>query len=202
MKSLKLFTAFFAFASLTAVNAQDDTGTDNHKLTLNVSQVALLDLYSAESTDNTVAMDVSAINTEAGLYSFDTATNSDLWLNYTSIVSGSQTRNISVTMESTSWPTGLDLKITSTNKKFVANGGGPSTFTAVTLTNDATTSKTLVTGIKNAYTGNDDKGYNLTYKLVKGSNFDFATVGAIEGGYEATITYTISEGLDTVTVSE
>ncbi|SHJ84514.1 hypothetical protein SAMN04487911_14412 [Arenibacter nanhaiticus] len=150
MKSLKLLTALFAITSLTALHAQD-TNEAGHAMEINISEVALLDIYDenegSEAGTITFELDNSSI-TEAGLYDMSGATYTGLWLNYTSLIaegkgnnsnngngkgkgkgkgkggSSKDSRNISVQMEKNSeFPEGLDLVITSSQSSFVPNGG-------------------------------------------------------------------------------
>ncbi|NKI25207.1 hypothetical protein HCG49_01360 [Arenibacter sp. 6A1] len=220
MKSIKLFTALFAFASLTAVNAQDnnDTNEAGHAMTINISEVALLDIYDAKTATEagTIEFNLDETSiTEAGLYNMSGASYTGLWLNYTSLIadkkgnnsdngngkgqggSSKSARNISVQMEKEStFPEGLDLKITSTESSFVANGGDKDSrgeFVTGGVALGSTTKKgnnvELIQGIKSVYTGDGEKGFKLTYTLEQTDNFSLVKAGE----YSATLKYTLSD---------
>ncbi|SHJ84541.1 hypothetical protein SAMN04487911_14413 [Arenibacter nanhaiticus] len=203
MKSLKLLTAFFAITSLTALNAQD-TNEAGHAMEINISEVALLDIYDenegSEAGTITFELDNSSI-TEAGLYDMSGATYTGLWLNYTSLLNedadNDDSRNISVQMEEDSeFPEGLDLVITSSQSSFVSNGGSEDSrgeFVSGGVALGATTqigdNVALIQGIKSVYTGDGAKGFQLTYTLNQTDNFSLVKAG----NYTATLKYTLSE---------
>ena len=125
MKKINLLT--MALLALGAQNAiaqadNDDTNVDQHELQVQVQEVALLDIWDASLATpadvGVIAFDMAdattvGANAEAGLYDFTALEYTDLWLNYTSVVSAAEpTRNISVRFNGGSFPGGVQLVIT------------------------------------------------------------------------------------------
>ncbi|SHJ74571.1 hypothetical protein SAMN04487911_1341 [Arenibacter nanhaiticus] len=129
MKTLKVFSVLFTITALIVLNAQD-TNEAGHPMEINISEVALLDIYDNNTGSPAATIQFHLDNnsaSEAGLYDMSNATYTGLWLNYTSLVANEEKssaskgeRNISVQMEKEStFPNGLDLVITSTQSSFV-----------------------------------------------------------------------------------
>ncbi|WP_247234441.1 hypothetical protein [Telluribacter sp. SYSU D00476] len=177
-----LSVSFFAHNAI----AQNDNNTANHNVAITIPEVALLDIETSASRNITLQAKHS---TEAGdPISFEGVTNSDLWLNYSSIVS---TANVSrkITAQLTgSVPAGVQLKVVAGNS--VSGGGtrGTSVANGVTLTS---TPQDLVTGIGSSYTDNGpEKGHQLTYSL---SLVDASSYGDLrfDQSNQVEVTYTI-----------
>ncbi len=175
-----------------SVNAQDNN-TDNHKVKFRIPEIALLDLeYSGSSKNITLSVEAP---TEAGeSVVLTNATNSELWINYTSIIkttSSDETRKVSVKTSATM--PGLDLKVQAASATSDGKGTkGTAAGSALTLT---TTDQDIITGIGSCYTGNGhSKGHNLTYSLALSSGGDnFNLLDNLADETEVTITYTISD---------
>ncbi len=109
MKKLFLVFGSIVFASFTAINvAQADGTTATHTVGINVSEVALVDIES--STGINITLNPNS-PTEAGdAINFTDVTNSDLWLNYSSIVASGKKRTISAQL-GTDFPAGISLQV-------------------------------------------------------------------------------------------
>ncbi len=195
MKLQKLFFAAVIVLSANAAIAQADTNVDTHLITINIPEVALLDLEVATGT-TAITLD-GTMPTEAGLpMTFGAAaTNASIWINYSSIV-GSTTepsRKVSVQITDGAVPTGL--KLTALAAADAGKGGGTVGTASAVLTLSADTAQDIITGVGSAYTGDGaNNGHKLTYQL------DYATDAAtdyagldFDDSADLTITYTLSD---------
>ncbi|NLP59188.1 hypothetical protein [Lutibacter sp. B1] len=211
MKKINLFTAMLAFVFIQNVSAQDnnDTNIASHQLDVNVPEVAILDIYDANTgfEAGPIMMDMTNVtlagtNAEAGLYAFQDMSYGNLFLNYTSVTgqSGSGfdvTRQIDVQFEAGStFPGSLDLRITPEAPVIVANGGTANSAGTVTAggvalgaTTPVGTDALLVSSIESVYTGDESNGVKLTYTLEQNGNFASYQAGL----YQATVRYTLSD---------
>jgi hypothetical protein len=190
MKKLSLIiAAVFIFGVGNVVKA--DNGNDRHQVSIGISTHAFVDI---ESTTGSSAIILSpSAPTEAGLgLSFTNISNSDLWLNYSSIVSSNGSKNsISAKIEG-NLPTGVSIEL------FVGDcvengdgnvgqrkgGGNP-----VELTDSE---QEIIHNIESGYTGNGSgSGHNLTYTLKADNNVDYEDIVADSEDIE--IVYTITE---------
>jgi hypothetical protein len=189
MKTLKIILSLFLVFSTAVGFAQDDTD-DTHTVAISIPQVALVDIESTGASKNlTLAFDAP---TEAGDPLSDPTDDTSLWLNYSSIKSGSAVTNtVSVKLD-TALP-GVDINVTAAADAGGGDGAvGAVTGTAVTLT---TADQTIVSNIGSSYTGDGSSaGHNLTYSV------DGATTGTANyedlvatTGTTVTVTYTISD---------
>ena len=191
MNLKKLLFAAVIVLSANATFAQD-TKIASHLVTISIPEVALLDL-EAPSTAITLAATLPAL-AEAGLpITFGAeATNSTIWMNYSSIVKGALLRNVSVAITDGSVPTGLKLTVEAS----AASGDGAGTkgaaSTVLTLTGDL---QSIITGIGSTWTGDGvNKGRNLTYTLdYAGTTTDYADLRFVDTDAPLTITYTLSD---------
>ncbi len=193
MKLQKLFFAAVIVLSANAAFAQSDTNIDSHLVTINIPEVALLDLESATGTTITLE---GTVPTEAGdPMTFEDATAKDatIWINYSSIVGSSEpARNVSVQITVGAVPAGL--KLTAIASAYAGNGAGTmgGASAELTLSGD---SQDIITGVGSAYTGDGaTNGHLLTYQL--GYETDAATDYAgldFDDSADLTITYTLSD---------
>lgn len=162
-----------------------DTRTDNHQVTINIPEVALLDLEATGAKNITMAFTAP---TEAGDPIAAPTPNTNLWINYSSIVAsvGETSRKVTVQITSGTVPSGASLTVTPQ-----APTGGVGTLGtqsgALTL---STTAQDIVTGIGSGYTENGaNKGHNLHYGLAitNYANLKHDATGSI------TVTYTITD---------
>jgi len=189
MKKLSLIIATVLF-SFGVVSAQD-TGTDNHQVTVGVEEHALVDIESGGNLNFSLS---PAAPTEAGEgLSFDNAeaTNSDLWLNYSSIVGSNGAKNkINVKIDQ-DLPTGLKLQLTVSDP----TGGEGETGSSMAATGSektlSTTDEQIVHNIGSGYTGNGSgSGCQLTYSLISDGSANYENI--VADSKDITVTYTIT----------
>ncbi len=194
MNLKKLFFAAVIVLSANASFAQD-SNFDSHTVSINIDEVALLDL---EATAGTAIILRGTAPTEAGeAVIFGTnATNATIWINYSSIVGSASdpARNVTVKITDGFVPTGLKLTVLAAAD--AGNGAGNvglATSTATIL--DDVTEQEIISGVGSAYTGDGaNSGHKLTYQL------DYETDAATDYGSldfdktdVLTITYTLSD---------
>ena len=189
----------------------NDTNEASHALTVDVPEVALLDIWDADA--NTEAGDKNfdmatatqdGVNREAGTYSFNNVSKTNLWLNYTSVVAGAAnasgfdlTRKITVELEDGgTFPESVDLKIVAETPVIVSGGGTSDSAGSVTsggvrlgATTPIGTAADLVTSIESVYTGDMSNGVKLSYTLEQNGNFSDYKAGS----YAATLKYTLTD---------
>ena len=174
-----------------SLNAQD-TNTDAHEVSITIPEVAILDIESTSGTSFTLAPEKP---TEAGFaLDFTGATNSDLWLNYSSIVGSTTQANRTIDVkiqDGSNVPDGLLLKVSAASD--IGNGDGVMGQPAgvITLSN---TAQDFITGIGSYYTGSPaNNGHQLTYVLEL--NTEDGSYGKIDFDQSTSvkIVYTITE---------
>ncbi|APU69481.1 hypothetical protein [Christiangramia flava] len=213
MKKMKLLVAALVLSGAQSLLAQDnnDTNIASHILDVNVPEVALLDIFDANTGTEASAImfdmtnvTLSGTNAEAGLYAFQDISYSNLFLNYTSVVASAAntegydlTRKINVKMEAGStFPGNLDLRISPEAPVIISDGGtadsagtimpgGVALGVSVPIGTDAL----LVDSIESVYTGDQEYGVKLTYTLEQNGNF--ASYNA--GSYQSTLVYTLTD---------
>ncbi len=193
MNLKKLFFAAVIVLSANASFAQD-TKVAAHLLTINIPQVALLDLeVETGTTDVTLA---GTAPTEAGLpmtFEDATAKNATIWMNYSSIVKGVLLRKVTVAITNGTVPTGLKLTVLASAASTDGAGTKGTAATALTLSG---TLQDIVTGIGSTYTGDGaNKGRNLTYQLGYATDAatDYTALRFVDTAAPLTITYTLSD---------
>jgi len=198
MKLTKLFFAAVIVLSASASFAQGinqiSPTSASHLVNINIQDVALLGLVSSTETDITLEGTAPTVAGEA--MNFDDATDSSIWLNYSSIPKGGVERKITVKITDGTVPTGLKLTVQTTNSA-TGNGklgtivGGAIDIPSAT----ALSAATILEGITSAFTGSGSgQGHNLTYKLgyTTSEADDYAKLDEVIAS-ELTITYTLSE---------
>ncbi len=178
---LSTFAALILFS--TVLFAQENQ--KSHNVTIQVPEVAMLGIAGNEAVTLSVAKPEIAGNA----LSFS-ATNSNLWLNFTSVVANSNsTRKITSAITSGNLPNGVSLLVAvgAYNGNGKGNKGTPVNG-ATTITGSGVD---VVTGIKSAYTeSGSNKGYPLTYSLsMNDTDADYSSL--VSGNYSLTVTYTI-----------
>lgn len=193
MKKLSLIiAAVFIFGVANAVvgptGDNNDTNEATHQVSLNIPKVALVDIEGPGGEAGLITLTPVLENMEAGAaVDFSGATNSDLALNYTSIVEDGETRDITVGINN-NLPTGLSLEITAGS---IFDGAVGTIGSGQTIELATTgTSKNIVTGIGSVYTGTGNtKGHPLTYNL----KVDDSKYSSLEAASSTvTVTYTIT----------
>jgi hypothetical protein len=156
-------------------------GQTNVNLTL--PSVALLDIESL--TSKNFAMSFTAPN-EAGNAIITPASNSSIWINFTSAVSASLTRRVTVQASGT-LPAGISVTVQANGP--LGSGAG-TRGTAVGLLTLTTGVQNLITGIGGAYTGNGvSNGFQVTYAASLGTNYS-----ALRSGSAVfTVIYTLTD---------
>ena len=159
--------AKFYFIALTILTTLNINAQDNNQafqnVTINIPEVALLDLEATNSTTINLSPEGP---TEAGeALDFSNSTNSDIWINYSSIV-GSKTessRDVTVSITSGSVPQGMTLKVKAGEDAGFGDGKMGTSTSTITLNSNA---QKVIQGVGSAYTGNGpSKGHQLTYEL-------------------------------------
>jgi len=181
-----LFTGMFF-----STQAQTDNATASHGVTIEIPEVAILDI---EPASNSFTLAPTKPD-EAGLaLDFSKAINSDLWLNYSSIVGSTsdKSRTIDVKVGDGAVPDGLVLTVTAGADNGTGDGtmGTPNAL-PITL---SSTAQEIITGIGSCYTGSPERnGHQLTYALAL--NEADGSYGKIDFDQSQTIkiVYTISE---------
>lgn len=142
--------------------AQDDND-DVHNVVITLPEVALLDLEAAAGTS--ISLGPDAPNEAGQALDFSAETNSDIWINYSSII-GKKTepsRNITVQITSGKVPAGLLLNVVANKDAGMGDGTMGKPTSTVLLSKKA---QDLIKGVGSAYTGNGvSKGHQLTYTL-------------------------------------
>ena len=162
--------------------SQVDTNSDNHRVSIVIPQISLIDIEPEASKDITITMVAPG---EAGDVLAD-QTDNNLWLNVTSIVALGGNRNISASIDAA--VTGLDLKVVASGYSGNGFGSWGAVQPEFTL---STSSQDLVTGIKSGYTFNGDgNGYRLTYTVSPKAHADFGDI--VADTENITVTYTLT----------
>ena len=177
--------AILAISSLiaTGVNAQD-TSTDNHQVTVVVPNVALLDLETSVAK-NFPATFTQPTPLEAGQKVSVPTNNTDLWLNYSSIIPSTVTAR-TVKVKASALVPGVGIAVVAATATTGGKGTLGTPTPAVTLT---TADQSLITGIGSAYTeSGPSKGHQLTYSFTA-NDADYAALRAASTAI--TVTYTL-----------
>jgi hypothetical protein len=187
MKKLSLIlTTVFVLGIANFVKA--DNEKNNHQVNIDIPTLAIIDIESATNS-LTITLSPSA-PTEAGLgLSFMNISNSDLWLNYSSIVNKNSKNFISAKIEG-ELPEGITIEL------FVGdclNGKGEvgkrkGGNKAVTL---STTGKEIIHNIRTGFTGNGPwNGHNLSYSLkIDNNSIDYEKI--VSESKDINVVYTI-----------
>lgn len=193
MRNLFKFFVLFSLV-LTLANTQglcQDDNDDVHNLTVTLPEVALLDLEATGSKDITLGPDAPSEAGEA--LDFSNESNSELWINYSSIV-GSKSepnRDISVQITSGSVPAAMILSIVAAKDAGAGDGTMGTPSSSLVLDNKA---QNIISGVGSAYTGNGPtKGHRLTYTLALDSNKGAYAKLDFDHANTLAITYTLTD---------
>ncbi len=163
MKNLFVFftSIVLVFGVSKAVVAQDGK-TAEHQVNITVPTIAIVDIEAGENGTTAINLTPNVDNLEAGnAVNFSSATNSSLWLNYTSVVVKNQSRSITAEYSGI-LPAGVSLKLkaSTTSTGTGTLGTGEEEITLDKNAND------LISGIGSCFTGNGyESGHQLTYTL-------------------------------------
>ena len=171
------------------IGFSQDTKTNNHTLTVTIPEVALLDLETSANKNFTLAF-TGPIGGEAGKRIQNPFSNSDIWINYTSIVTASgpdQTRDVNVT-SSVINPAGTAFSATAASDAGAGAGAVGNALGNVSIDN---TIQQIIMNVGSCYTGNGPaKGHRLTYN----TNVVNANYGLLRAGNTVmVITYTLTD---------
>lgn len=185
-----LLIATFLMTGMNTIMAQVNVGS--HDISLGIPEVAMLDIEST-SGSNTISLGATAPSDAGDPLDFS-ATNSSLWINYSSIVNSTNdlTRSVSAKVSNNTVPSGMLLNLslgdaTSTNSGgtlgTTTNGSTPIALTA----ND----QQIVSGIGSCYTGSPElNGHQLTYSIdADATNYEDLVANSVS----VTIMYTLSD---------
>jgi hypothetical protein len=168
------------------------TGTDTnealHGVEISIPTIAIIDIEGPDGESPTINLTPNYDGLEAGAaVDFSSATNIDLWLNYTSIVGSEQSRNITAAIIG-DLPSGVSLKVVAGTASSTGNGAKGSPESIISL---SSTAAPLISGIGSSYTGDGhSNGHQLTYSLEMA---DESYSSLVANSYSVTVTYTITE---------
>lgn len=167
-------------------NAQD-AATADHTVAIAIPEVAILDLEGTTS----VSLSVVAPTEAGAAVDFSGATNSAVWVNYSSIVGTTETaRAVAAKISANAVPSGMLLKVTAGADAGSGDGTMGTSAGQITLT---ASDQTIISGIGSSYTADgSSNGHNLTYALeLDPTAGSYAQINFDED-VTLTITYTIS----------
>jgi hypothetical protein len=187
--------AALALLTLEGVAGAQDTNSDSHNVTITVSEVALIDIEGAAAPGFVVdgAGVVAGASPLTGTTSQDTGNR---YLQYTSIVSGTQLRNIVVKRDA-NLPAFLDLNLLLATAVGTTNDEGTTGSRATETRVLSTSDQTAITGIGSGYTGTGaTDGWKFNYSLTFKDPTLSTNVGLIRAAALVTVvvTYTITAG--------
>jgi len=190
MKKLSLVISALVLLAYGTVKA--DSGDDQHQVTIGINAHALVDVESASGSSSISLSPVAP--SEAGLgLDFSNAVNTDLWLNYSSIVSSNDKKNKIFAKINGTLPTGVSLELAVSDPVEGGAGrvGAPKNGNGnkITLTDSE---QEVIHNIRSCYTGNNaGNGHNLTYSLKLDEESDYGDI--TESSADVNIVYTIIE---------
>lgn len=188
MKKLGLLLTFGLLAFSTATFAQDDADVD-HTVTVSVPEVALVDMHTTGASNN-ITLGFTA-PTEAGLPISAPSANTELWLNYSSIVASASVKR-TITAQLSADLAGIDIAVTAGAPSGTSVGDAGSSAGAVTL--NSTTAQNVITNIGSCYTTDGaNNGSNLSYSVALSSTTSTYNTVFIQAGTAVTVTYTITD---------
>lgn len=183
---------FFIILTLSSASiiAQDNSSA-TQQVVITVPEVALVDLES--TSGSTIQVNPDTPN-EAGMAAdFSKATNSSIWINYSSIVNSKfdPARNITAQITSGFVPAGIVLSLVASKDAGRGEGNMGTPTAKINLNGSA---QNIITGVGSAYTGNGaQKGHKLTYSLEMDSQKgSYAKLDADQSN-TLTITYTLTD---------
>lgn len=178
-----LISSLFVFALIGSSAYAQDTNTDSHQITVVVPDVALLDLETSATKDFTATFTKPATD-EAGNKVLTPAANSTIWLNYTTIITGSTPKKVSV--KASALVDGVDIRILAG----AATTGAGTKGTPSAAFNLLTTDVSLISDIGSAYTASGpSNGHQITYSFLADDS-KYADLRAASTA--VTVTYTLA----------
>lgn len=196
MKKLTLTIAsFLLFFGISFSTYAADNNTDSHTLGIGITSHAMLKIVSTGSNGTSISLTPNAPTAAGDGIDFADVINTDLWLNYSTIMSHTdQTFSISAEITTSDIPSGISLFVNAatasgdSRRGTLGTGQGNKDLSVTSPGNGAV----VISGIGSCHTGvGVNKGSNLTYT----AQFDDATdnyAALVQNDYSATITYTIT----------
>ena len=181
---------FLSFFIITSFVFSQDSNKNNHSLTINVPEVALISVNSANSS---IELNGTHSNEAGDKVNFNVE-DSSTWINYSSIVGSIDESNRFITAEISEGeiPKGLNLLINATNDAGKGDGllGTPNN--AYQTLNKKPIK--LIEQIGSCYTGvGTEKGHNITYKLMLSDKKNAYKKLDFNQSETILITYTLSD---------
>jgi len=170
----------YILCGLYAISSFSQANTGNINATFTLSQVAMLDL---EPNNSTVTL--SLATNEAGEKVAMMTSNNKKWINFSSAVTSTAApRSISINIADGQVPSGIYLKLSTSNYMGIGKGVLGSPAGILTL---SSTPRTIISNIKGAFTGDGiSNGYEITYYL---EIFDYKL---LDFNQSATLTITLT----------
>jgi hypothetical protein len=181
---MKYITALILYCILSVFSAKMSRAQDgisaSHSISYTIPHVAMVDIEGGSN----VNLDLST-PTDAGLGMEASATNSSLWLNYSSTTNPSATNSVKVKVDAL--VPGINIRVTAAAD---ANGGIGTTGSPSSVLTLQITDQNLINNIGTCYTGDGiNKGHNITYSMVTTS---YNLIKYEASPSPITITYTIT----------
>jgi hypothetical protein len=186
----KLTITILASMLATAGAYAQDTNTDKHTVEIKIPEVAILDIESSVKS-NAIALAPTAPNEAGNSLDFGKAINSDLWINYSSIIGSKSdpSRDVTVMVTEGGIPEGLELLLEAGKDAGKGEGRMGDPTGQISLSGSA---QKIITGVGSAYTANGPNvGHNLTYRL-KAKDGGYASLD-FDQNNTVVITYTLSD---------
>lgn len=187
MRTKFIYLTLAGIAICGTASAQDGL-TASHGIQVTIPLVSIIDIEAPSNAVN-ISFTFTA-PTEAGEAIVAPDANTSLWLNYSTIVALSKTKQITVKLNPL-----IDGATIGLVAAPDASQGGGNVGTPISITGGLTESdKQLISGIGSAYTGTGvSKGHELTYTLTPTNTGYGSIVGAV--AKSTTVTYTIADVL-------
>ena len=180
MKKITLIAVAIAALFISNSSFAQDGLTATHTVSYNVPKVALVDVEGA----STISLSLVA-PTEAGEGMDMSASNSDLWLNYSSTTAAKATNTVSVNIDATLAGVDLNLEASKDNGQGDGTVGTPTS--KLTL---GPKDQIIIDAIGTCYTGDGVKaGHNLTYSL---NTNNYSDINYTPKPTSIVVTYTIT----------
>lgn len=159
-----------------------------HEINIFINGAANLNFISLAG-GNSITLQPTAPTEAGNSLDFSNAVNSDIWINYSSVVQPGKSHDIAVQITSGQLPDGLDLKVVASPKTGDGNGKLGKPTGEINISGEG---QTVLTDIKSCYTGAGiGNGHNLTYSLDISSPTDYYKLAT--GTNTITVTYTFTE---------
>lgn len=188
MKKSNLFKTLVTGLTICSISAiAQDKNTDSHAIDIKIPEVALLDI---EAKSTTISMEGTSPTEAGNALTFSEKPNTDLWLNYSSIIGNKETsRDVTVAVTKGEIPAGLKVLVTASKDAGKGKGTLGSPSNELTLSGSA---QKIITGVGSCYTGNGiENGHNLSY-VIKVDDESYGKLNYDNSG-SIEVTYTLTD---------